>query len=184
MVWDWILSVALRPGATFEYARQHLRFGYWWIVLTVMTMEMVMLIYAPIPGGSTTSAGTGDLIFVYGVWFLLLFDLQALLLLGAARLFRWQLSWADALKYMGLSWAVLFFEDAVGFYPMIKGMHMETLWLTIPFILWYFVVLTVGVRRVSGLSPVRALAVALLAAGPWRIGLFVVNWMEVTRALS
>lgn len=103
---------------------------------------------------------------------LILLDIQALLLLGAARLFRWRLTWPEALKYMGMAWSVHLLESLITFPLAVKGQTMALLWIGLPFFIWYMVALTAGVIRLAGLSLGRALLLSLAATVPWQIAIY------------
>ena len=173
---EWIFGVAFRPGATFERAREHLRFGYWWIFLTVVTLESVV--------GTYGVHGYGTDLWVDGALFmmlqmLILFDIQALMLMGAARLTaNWQLSWIDAHKFTGLLWSIMVIEDTATFYHGLHGMEQVTLWAGAFFSLWYVVVMFIGLRRFAGLTPIKALLMTLLAGVVWRGGILAIIWSQ------
>lgn len=175
MFLDWVKGVLIRPGETFAQAEHHLRFGYWWILLSVFSLEVVGTIYSP-----QLEPELREQMGIVVLWSLtvlmLLFDLQALLLVGAARILGWQLTWRDSLKYIGLSWSVILLESATGFVPALLGYSETVLWMGIPFGLWYVAALFAGVRRVTGFTSLRALALTLMAAIPWQAGLFWLNW--------
>lgn len=171
---EWILGVAFRPGATFDRAREHLRFGYWWIFLTVVLLESVV--------GTYGVNGYGIDLWLDGALFmalqsLILFDIQALMLMGAARFIaNWQLSWIEAHKITGLVWSIIVIEDIATFYTGLKGLHQINLWAGVFFSLWYVVVMFIGLRRVSGQSAAKALLMTLLAGFVWRGGILAIIW--------
>lgn len=180
---DWVLGVLFRPAATFEYARQNLRFGYWWILLSVLTIETVTAIYSPpLPGGPSLSVE--DTVFTMFIWLLLLFAVQALLLMVAARVFGWQLPWMEALKYTGLLWSIVLVEDLFAFYPALTGNHRVTAMIALPFIAWYVWALAMGIKRLTGLSTPRALVTSAMATLPFRLGLLWLYWSDVTTAAT
>lgn len=178
---EWVIGVLFRPAATFERAKEHLRFGYWWILLSVFTLEIVTELYRPLLANEP-AVSPGDLIFFLLVVLMLLFDLQGLLLWGAARAFEWRLRWGDALKYVGLSWSVLLVEDIVTFYPALTGQSLLVLLLGLPFALWHLIILAIGIRQVTGLTRAKAWLMAIMATLPWRILLFWLAWQSIAGA--
>jgi hypothetical protein len=176
VIYEWILGVLLRPGTTFHKAQSELRFDYWWIVLCAMTLDGVV-IWQSAEFRSNPSLGFGNLLITVLMISVILLDVQAVLLFGVGRLFHWAITWADALKYIGLSWAIILFESVATFYPSIKGLFATSFWVTLPFRLLYVLVLTAGVRRVSGLPLSRSLLVAAAAALP----LFLLLWVHWSR---
>ncbi len=164
---DWIIGVLVRPSSTYQKAAAEMRFGYWWILAAVGTLEVVIGLYSPTlqldPAFSANSVA-----FLTLTYLIILFDIQALLLLGSGRLFGWQISWVDALRVIGLSWSVLFLEDVLTFYPAIKGLDQINLWMGLPLFTWYLVALTFGIKALSGLSLSRSALLAALASIPWR----------------
>ena len=178
MFLEWVAGVLFRPGATYERAREHLRFGYWWILLSVLTLESVVQIYSPArPAQSEISPE--DLIFWTAAYLLIRFDIQGLLLMGAARTLQWRISWAEALKYVGLSWAVLLAEDIVTYYPALKGYDSVILWAGIPFFAWYVIALTAGLKRTTSLPLWKVLVIAGTASLPWRAFEFWLMWRVI-----
>jgi hypothetical protein len=173
---EWVAGVLFRPAATFERARQNLRFGYYWILLSVFTLEIVGEIYSPPIGPSEPPVAATDVALWVALILMIRFDLQALLLLGAARAFGWRISWAEALKYIGLAWSVLLVEDIATFYLALKGYYTPLMWLGIPFFLWYLISLSAGVRRLSALPWWEAALLTLLASVPWRAAEFWLTW--------
>jgi hypothetical protein len=174
VIWDWVFGILTRPGDTFHRAEEEMRFGYWWILLSVFTLETVMMVFgAP----ADLRSESLDLIPMDLLWLLILFDLQVLFAMAAARAFRWQLTWRAGVKFIGLVWAVLLAEDLVTFYPSLANMEHLVRWLSIPFVLWYLVVTAAGARRLSGISTGKAILFALMAAGPWRLGLYAMYWL-------
>lgn len=176
---DWIMGVALRPGTTFERSREHLRFGYWWIVLAIISLEAVVGIYRPAVGLGTDN--WPDIAFLVFMYDLVLFDLQALFLLGAGRALRWQLTWADATKLSGLVWSIIFLEDLFTFYPALKGLKQVEVWISAAFGLWYVIVMAIGIRKVSSLSPWKSLLVTLMAGVTWRGAILAMTFYTLTR---
>ncbi|MDF2628114.1 MAG: hypothetical protein K0R39_1945 [Symbiobacteriaceae bacterium] len=171
---DWIMGVAFRPGATFERAREQLRFGYWWIILTVITLEAVIGIYGPAGYGVDLWA---DVALFVALQDMILYDIQALMLMGAARLVAgWQLSWFEAHKFSGLLWSIIVLEDIATFYPALVGLDQISLWTGAFFSLWYVFVMFVGLRRTADLSAARSLLITLLAGLVWRGGIFIWTW--------
>lgn len=170
-----MLGVLFRPAATFDWARQNLRFGYWWILICVFTLDIVTEIYSPALVGQPAISGSAIALMVI-LYLTLLFDLQAALFLGVSRAFRWRISWPEALKYVGLAWSLLLIEDIFTFFPALKGWNMTALWISVPFLLWYLVAFTIGVKRLSGFSGWKAFLLVALATLPWQVGLFWLNW--------
>ncbi|HWI53540.1 MAG TPA: hypothetical protein VNT01_15465 [Symbiobacteriaceae bacterium] len=177
MFFDWIMGVALRPGTTFERSREQLRFGYWWIVLAVISLEAVVGIYRPVNGLGTEN--WPDAAFWVLMYDLVLFDVQALFLLGAGRLLRWQLTWADATKLCGLVWSVIFLEDLFNFYPALKGLEQLEVYISAVFSLWYVIVMLIGIRKVSGLTMGKSLLVTLMAGVTWRGGVLALAFWAI-----
>lgn len=175
---DWVLGVLFRPAATFDWARQNLRFGYWWILLSDITLNVVMAIYMPQAAGTPPLSGSDKASFAI-MFLLVLYDVQAALLLGIGRAFRWQVSWPLALKCVGLAWSVLLLQDILLFYPSLKVMDQFVFWGMIPFLLWYLVVLTVGVKRLSGFSGRKAFLLVTLATLPWQVGIVWLQWIAL-----
>lgn len=144
-----------------------MRLGYWWILLAVSTLEVVIGLYS-----STLRLdpdfNANSVVVLTLAYLIILFDIQALLLLGAGRLFGWQINWVDSLKVIGLSWSVLFLEDIITFYPALKGLDATSLWMGLPMFIWYLIVLTFGVRALSNLSITRSALLVALASIPWR----------------
>lgn len=175
---DWILGVLFRPRETFERSNTEMTFSYWWILLSVFTLEAVLVIYDPEVRQMVPKPPTGDLIFNWMLFLLTIFTVQSFCLLGAARLFHWPISWPDAMKYTGLTWALYLVEDMVTFYPFLKQQYLLLFWVSIPFILWRIGLLAVGVKRVTGRSLGAALLIALLATLPWQAPLFYLSWVS------
>ena len=173
---DWISGVLLRPSATFERAQRELRLGYWWILLSVFTLEIVTVSYAPIATRGTPPADTSILILFQITLVMLFYDFQGLLLWAGARAVGWALTWREALKYIGLSWSLVFVLDIATFYPDLKGIESSPVWAGIPFVIWYLSALTAGLRSVSKSSWLKSLLLALIASLPWEVWFFWVYW--------
>ncbi|HWH70877.1 MAG TPA: hypothetical protein VNT26_15925 [Candidatus Sulfotelmatobacter sp.] len=165
-----MIGVALRPGTTFVRSREQLRFGYWWIVLTVMMLETVITVFHPKFG--VGAEAWVDAAFFMAMQDLILFDIQALMLLGSGRLLRWQVTWPDATKFSGLLWSIILLEDLVTFYPAMKGYDLIEFSISAVFAVWYVAVMAIGVRRYSGLNSGKSLLLALLAGLTWRGAIF------------
>lgn len=180
MIWEWVIGMLVRPGATFLRAREHLRFGYWWIVLCVYVLETFLAIYSSAQKGELL-ADLGNTLFTQGVFMLLIFYLQALFLMAAARVFEWQVPWREALKYAGLAWSILLVEDMVNTYPVL--MHKDILSLAVSgfFLVWFCISFTAGVRKLTGLTSWKAAVLALMAAWPWPIGILIWNASSILR---
>lgn len=174
---DWVLGAVFRPAATYEYARDHLRFGYWWIVLSVFTLEIVIGLYSP----ANRDFDSGR-VLLYGITMLmLLFDLYGLLLFGAGKAFGWHLTWPEALKLIGLTWSVRFLEDVVIFYPTLRELHSVVLWASVPFTLWHLLSLTVGVRSAYRLPTWKALLIGLITILPLRLAEVWLYWSSLAK---
>lgn len=174
-VLDWILGALFKPSSTFLRATTEMRLSYWWILISIFTLEVVAAIYSPV------DAGVGRMEpFVVGLYtitfIMVLFDVQGLFMMGSARLFGWPLPWIDALKYTGLSWSVLFLEDVITFYFMLKGNHLVILVVGILMYAWLAITLSAGIKAVSGLTWMKSSAVAILASAPWRGGVLWLYW--------
>lgn len=173
----WILGALFRPAETYHQAREKMRLGYWWILIAVLTLECVMAVHDPAIR-QDPQADTITVIFAVISQGLFWFYLSAGLLFAAARLFRWPLTWLDALKYTGLAWAAVFAEDVGTFYWALRDNERVLVWLWVPFFLWYLVTLAAGIRRVSGLSGIKSALVAITASLPWRLLWFWLVWTE------
>lgn len=172
---QWILGALFRPGETYTKAKEQMRFGYWWVIIAVLTLECVMAVYDPATRKDPL-ADTYTITLVMISEGLFWYYLSSGLLYGAARLFGWQPSWLEALKYTGLAWAAIFTEDIVTFYWSLRDNYRVLMWLSLPFILWYLITLAIGVRKVSGLSVLKSALVATGATLPWRLLLFWLLW--------
>jgi hypothetical protein len=175
---DWVMGVVFRPSSTFERSRTQLRFGYWWIVLCVMTLDCVLSIFHP-------RVGTGVDAWSITVWSvilqdLVLFDIQGLLLLGVGRLQGWKATWPEVVKLTGLLWSFLLLSDLAVFYPGLKDMTTVELALTALFGAWYVIAAIIGIRKVAGLPFWRALLTGLVACGLWQGGTFALFWYALT----
>lgn len=178
MVLEWVFGVLFRPAATFERARQEMRFGYWWILVSVLTIQVVMDLYSPsLPGVDRLSMG--DAIWYEAIMLMIIFDLQALFFVAAARAFHWKLPWAEASKFIGLMWSVLLIEDFATFYPSLRGNYPLVLWIELPFFALYLLSFSAGVRRLTGLATWRSMLMVLMAATPVRAGLFWLEWTAI-----
>lgn len=155
-----------------------MRFGYWWILLAVFTLEIVVAIFAPVPAAQAP-LDTHVLVLFSLTFLMVVFDIQALLLWISGRSLGWAVTWQDSLKYTGITWSVLLVEDIVTFYWAVKGQNTVVLVLGFPFFIWYVAALAIGVRAVSGCTGGRAFAIALLASVPWRAGLLWLYWMNM-----
>jgi hypothetical protein len=174
VIWDWVIGMLVRPGATFLRAREHLRFGYWWIVLMVFVVETGLAIYTS-PMKAELLGALGNTLFTQGLFMLTVFYLQALFLMASARVFEWQITWQESLKYAGLAWAILLVEDIANIYPLLK--HQEWLALGVSgfFLLWFCFSFAAGIRRLTGLAAWKAAVFAVMAAWPWPIGILIWN---------
>lgn len=176
---DWILGVLFRPGETFERARTEMTFSYWWILLSVVSLEAVLYYYSP-QAQAMVPRPTADATITYSVimntGFLGMFSLC---LFGAGRLLGWPLTFADAVKYAGLLWGVTLLEDLVVFYPYLMNQLILVFWVPIPFMLWRVIALTAGVRRLTEMPLWRALLLSLLANLPWQGWLLYENYRNI-----
>jgi hypothetical protein len=179
MIIEWIVGALFRPSATFARARHELHFDYWWILLSVLTLNILVALYRPLPPGQE-SVPTLFLILYVSTVLLVLLDLQALLLLGVGRLFRWQLTWAETLRYVGLAWSIHLLENMITFPLALQGESVALLWIGIPFLVWYVVILTAGVRQLSGLSLSQSLLITVMATLPWQVGLYWLTFASLT----
>lgn len=171
MFLQWVFGMLFRPGDTYLRAREQLRFGYWWIVLSVFTLESIFEVYRvnpPLPLGISASEAVLNVIIVL----LIYFDLQAVCLLGSARVFGWQITWAEAVKYAGLGWSFFLIQDLAFFSFNVRGDFDFLIWAGLPFSLWYLIALTAGIRRLANLTTLRALMVATVAFVPLEAALF------------
>lgn len=177
----WVAGTLFHPAATFGRARDELGLEYWWILCSVFTLEAVIEVYRPPLPGETAglSAGTATLFVLVAL--LILYDLHALFFRGAAWALSWPISGPEAYRYVGLAWSVTLAEDIVAFLPALLGQYKVVLWISLPFLLWYLIALTAGVRRLSGFSAMRSLLLTLLATIPVRGALFWLNWAALAQ---
>jgi len=175
-VWEWISGTLFRPAATFERAQRELGMGFWWILLSVFTLEVVTVSFAPIASRSTPPIDTSTLVLFQVTLVMLFFDFQSLLLWGGARALGWALSWRDALMYVGLSWSLVFVLDVATFYPDLKGIESSPLWAGVPFLAWYLTSLSAGLRSVSKSSWSKSILLAVVVSLPWEAWFFWTYW--------
>jgi hypothetical protein len=156
-----------------------MRFSYWWILLTVFTIESVMTIYHPITRSQVPSV-SADVVMsnLLSVLFLI-FSVQVFFLFGASNALGWKLAFADAVKYSGLTWTFFQVEDIVTFFPYLREMNLLIFWMAIPFLLWRIAAQAVGIRVVSGLSLPRSALICLAATLPWQLPLLYLNWTSI-----
>ncbi len=173
---DWIRGMLLRPAETFAQAQTQMRYAYIWILLSVFTIEAVMLIYHPAIRSAVPSVPAGALLFNLLNLMLMLFAVQVALLFWSSRFFGWHIQVQEAMKYTGLIWVLFLVEDIVTFVPYLTQRDMLVLWASLPFLLWRIGAQTAGVHRISGLSRARALALVLTATLPWNLPLLYLNW--------
>lgn len=173
---DWILGVILRPGETFVRARTEMKLSYWWILISVFTIESVLLVNDPRLHGLLPTPSSGAIVFNWATFLLLLFMVQSLSLLAAGRLMGWAITLAEARIYTGLIWVLVLVEDLVVFYPYLMQWDKALFWIQLPFIAWRIAAQTVGVMRVTGSSPRRALTIVLIATLPWQLPLLYLSW--------
>lgn len=179
MIMEWIVGALFRPSTTFTRARQELHFDYWWILLSVLTLNILVALYQPLPAGQESVPTLFVILYVSTV-LLVLFDLQALLLLGVGRLFGWRPTWVEIIRYVGLAWSVHLVESMATFPLALRGESVALLWISIPFLIWYVVILSAGVRQLSGLSLGQSLLITLLATLPWQAGLYWVTFASLS----
>lgn len=173
---DLILGVLFRPGVTFERARSEKGASYWWILLSVISLEAVILAYSPAVRNAIPSPPTDQVVLATVTLCLEIFVTQVLCLFGVSHLLGWKIPFRDAMKFTGLVWAVALVEDLVIFYPYMQDQTLLLFWIGIPFILWRMIAQTIGIRRTSGLSLGRSGLIVLLATLPWQIPLLYLNW--------
>lgn len=177
MFLEWVLGVLFRPAATFQRAQQHLRFGYWWILLSVFTIEAVAGIYGPKPDGRDVDSGL--LLLALAIELLILFDIQALFLMAAGRAFAWRVSWPDSLKIVGLLWSFDLVASIATFLPALKGQYHFILWAMFPFWLWSLIALAAGVKRLTGLPAWKAILLAAMASVPYQAIIVWLYWLPL-----
>lgn len=173
---DWILGVLLRPGQTFLHARDQMRGAYWWILLSVFTVESVLVLYSPAVSRMLPRPSADLLLFNLLTLQLAIFWTQAICLLGVGFFFGWRITFGEAMKYTGLTWALYLLEDLVTFYPYLKEQYTLLFWVSIAFALWRMAALAAGVRQLSGFPAGRAILTALLATLPWQVPLLITSW--------
>jgi len=173
---DWILGVVLRPGQTFLRARDQMRAAYWGILLSVFTVEAVIILYSPSFTRMIPRPTTGELLLSLAAIQLAIFWTQAVCLLGVGFIFGWHITLGEAMKYAGLTWALYLVEDLATLYPYLKEQYMLLFWASIPFALWRMAALAAGVRQLSGFPAGRAILIALLATLPWQVPLLIMSW--------
>lgn len=173
---DWILGLLFRPGQTFVKAHREMRGAYWWILLSVYTVESVMLLFSSSVRSMIPSPPVDLILYNLLIFFLLIFSAQTICLLGAGRFLGWPIGLREAMKFTGLTWSLFLLEDLVTFYPYLKGQENLLFWLAIPFLLWRMAVQTIGVRQISGLPAVRSALIVLLATLPWQVPLLISSW--------
>lgn len=176
---DWILGVLFRPGKTFERASTEMTFSYWWILLSVFTLEAVMMMNDPALRRMVPTPSNADIIFNWAFFLLLIFAFQSLCFFGAGRLFGWALRWPEAMKYTGLTWALFLLEDMVTFYSFLREQRPLLFWVALPFIVWRIAVQTAGVRRLTGRSLGTALLIVLVGTLPWQLPLLYLSWTSL-----
>ena len=176
---DWVRGMLLRPAETFAQAQTQMRYAYLWILLSVFTVEAVMLLFDPDIRTAAPSVPAGLLILNLLNLQLTLFVIQAVLLLWSSRLFGWQIGLQEAAKYTGLVWVLFLVEDIITFIPYLTQRDWLVLLVSFPFLLWRIAAQTAGVRRISGLSRARALAIVLVATLPWNLPLIYLNWSSL-----
>lgn len=173
---DWISGMLLRPGHTYKQAESEMRFSYWWILLTVVTIEAVMTIYHPSIRSAVPSVSAGSVVLSLVNLLFFIFSIQVFLLFGVSRAFGWHLAFPAAVKFTGLTWTYFLVEDIVTFLPYLREQDALVFWISIPFLLWRIAAQAVGVRALSGLSLARSVLIALAATLPWQLPLLYLNW--------
>ena len=176
---DWIRGMLLRPAETFAQAQTQMRFAYLWILLSVFTVEAVMLLFHPSVRSAVPSLPAGALLWSLLNLTLTLFAVQAVLLFWSGRIFGWRIELQEAAKYTGLVWVLFLVEDIVTFVPYLTQRDRLVLWASVPFLLWRVAAQTAGVRRLSGLPLARALGLVLTATLPWNLPLLYLNWSSL-----
>lgn len=176
---DWVRGMLLRPAETFAQAQTHMRYAYLWILLSVFTVEAVMLLYHPAIRSAVPSVPAGALLFNLLNLLLMLFVIQAALLYWSSRLFGWQIQLQEAAKYTGLIWVLFLAEDIVTFIPYLTQRDALVLLFSFPFLIWRVAAQTAGVHRISGLSRARSLGLVLTATLPWNLPLLYLNWSSL-----
>lgn len=174
---DWILGVLFRPGETFERASTEMTTSYWWILLSVFTLEAILMVNDPMLQKVVPSPSNTDIILNWAIFLLLIFHIQSLCFFGAGHLVGWTHTWSDAMKYTGLTWGLFLVEDMVTFYSFLKEQHLLLFWVAIPFIVWRIAVQTAGVQRVTGRSLGSAFLIVLVATLPWQAPLLYLAWV-------
>jgi|GEM_PF-1748606 len=176
---DWIRGMLLRPGETFAQAQREMRYAYVWILLCVFTVEAVMLLYHPDVRSAVPSLPADLLLLNLLSMLVIIYSIQVGLLFWSGWAFGWRVPLSDAMKYIGLIWALFLAEDVVTFVPYLKGQDGLLLWLSLPFLGWRVAALAAGVRAVSGLPPLRTVLIALMATLPWQLPLLYLNWLSL-----
>ncbi len=176
---DWIVGILLRPGETFERSRNEMTLSYWWILLSVFTIESVMVLYTPGMWGPPPTPPADAIIFTWIMWLMSIFTVQSLLFFGVARFFGWALGWIDTVKFIGLTWVLFLVEDLVTFYPVLRQQDQLLFWVSLPFIVWRLAVMVAGVRRLAGFSTGRSLGLVLAATLPWQLPLLWLNYSAI-----
>ncbi|MFZ5817086.1 MAG: YIP1 family protein [Bacillota bacterium] len=178
---DWILGILFRPGETFERARTEMTLSYWWILLSVFTLEAVLILNHPQVGRMVPTPPADLILFNLGVFLLSVYATQVFCLFGVGWLFGWRVSFADAMKFTALVWSLFLLEDMVTFYSYLKEQTVLLFWVSIPFLAWRLVAQSLGISRVSGMPLWKAALVVVLATLPWQAPLLYENWLAAFR---
>lgn len=165
---DWILGVLFRPGETFERARTEMSLSYWWIVLSVLTIEGVLWYYSPQIQSMVPTPSADLVVFSLAIQLMSIYAAQTLCLFSAAWFFGWPISLAEAMKYSGLMWSLFLLEDMITFYSFLKDQRLLLFWITFPFLAWRLAVQTAGVRRLTSMPLWRSILLVLVANLPWQ----------------
>lgn len=171
---EWVWGVLRHPVRTYDLARREMGNDFWLIIGTVLSLYVVALLYGP-QGPEGQQLSFGEAVLVAMIHFVLLVQIQALLLMGTARLFGWRPPYDQALRLVGLAWSVLLIQTVLAFYPLLTGMTRLLFWASLPLDLWYVAIIAVGVWRWGAVSPWKAGAIAALAVLPLYLPLY---WLQ------
>jgi hypothetical protein len=172
LIWGMIR----RPAVTCDRARREMGGDFWFIILTVLSLQVVLFLHSPLAVERLT---LGQALVVAGIHYVLLVQVQALLLMGTARLFGWRPSFMELVRLIGLAWSILLVETLLGFYPVLTGMQKLLFWGALPIDLWYVAVLSIGAWRWSGLTPWQAAAAVVLAILPIFVPLYLLQYSQL-----
>jgi hypothetical protein len=173
-VMDWIWGIIRHPVRTYDLARQEMGNDFWLIIAAVLSLHVVTLLYGP-HGPDGRKLAFNEAMLVAVMHLILLVQIQALLLMGTARVFGWRPAYDQTLKIVGLAWSVLLVQTVLAFYPLLKGMTRLLLWASLPLDVWYAIVVTFGVWRWGDVPLWRAGAITALAVIPLYLPLY---WLQ------